>query len=74
MQPWLTLIRNRLRVMSRVDVLTGRLERTLERLESFQDMPMTRRTERWIERLERRAERLENKIERFRGDAVSGKL
>lgn len=54
--------------MSRVDILTGRLERTLERLESFQDMPMTRRTERWIKRLERHAERLENKIERFRGD------
>ena len=68
MQPWLTLISNRLRVMSRVDILTGRLERTLERLESFPDMPMTRRTERWIERLERRAERLENRIEYLRGD------
>ncbi len=54
--------------MSRADILTERLERTLERLASFQDMPITRRTERWIERLERRAERLENKIERFRGD------
>lgn len=51
--------------MSRIDIITGRLESTLDRIERLQSKPMTDRRAARLEKLQARAEKLENRLEKF---------